>query len=950
VHTWFIQAIIKAGFTAYGLYVLYSPQISKSCWSSNPCEYYGQTTLQSACVRDATGETTLTPACQVVFPLAEEYLSCAITWSEYGAGWMVENYRGTNETTGDAYFDFPGVVDCSKDDSDIDSIKRYLNQRDVERYDVIIGKWPELYKPDNLYGFLYSFYVIEDAFARQPEKAQAWLEGGMTDDEERDVLLGDNFIADYMTAAVRYASGNTSATIEDTPWNRCMSPGCMELLSQNCTQWRIMAELPNVYQWRGLFETVMYVSVAVIVLTVLIFVLSFNAFPDYQSKEAWEGLLTGLARRLERYADYDQTWLAGVGGLLYGLFGGVDLDITDLLLGLYLVWLRQKWKRRERVVAELERRGVVFSVVSTPEWSSALVGFLIYPFGLDWRLGQWLFGGSWFFSGSFFSGRRLFGGSSSGVQGSPDKDDKDDKDDKSVPERFFSGRRGSLPGVQGSPDDDKTAEEATEAAGIEKRISRSPLDDEGEEKRRTSRTYMTLQHSMATIPSLSSERPESGTAGIRVEELQQSRAFLTPLALRRLEILGAPPESPLEELYLGKGRPADKVDAATLEMLAHYLPFARASYGLNRGAWKACTKYRWYDWGYRVGDPAYFERKNYEMLLEMMGVGVKDVLHASYDLGTHLKPYLVVMDGGFVGGDGHGEVRSHAGHGEGSHAGHGEGSHAKKIVVSIRGTVGAADLITDLLSQPVDDGSGTMYHVGMLSSARAIVTDMKAKGVWDDLVGNSRKGKVVLTGHSLGAGLAYLVAVELVRSGADRSRVACVAFNPPGGLSSESSSRLESHHSVIVNMDAISRMSITTMKRLVDDMMISLSRCNRPKLSIFFDGVLLGRYAESDWRGVFKPLEGLCAEERGVLHTYLERGKLTKKGRDEYVTPMYPPGKLVFLRRVMVKEKESWDAVWVDAEELMDEGLLVGMGMGRDHMLGTTAAALAAAISGGKGG
>jgi hypothetical protein len=51
----------------------------------------------------------------------------------------------------------------------------------------------------------------------------------------------------------------------------------------------------------------------------------------------------------------------------------------------------------------------------------------------------------------------------------------------------------------------------------------------------------------------------------------------------------------------------------------------------------------------------------------------------------------------------------------------------------------------------------------------------------------------------------------------------------------------------------------------------------------------------------------------------------------------------VFLRKLKdkkEKEKESWDAVWVDAEELMDEGLLVGMGMGRDHMLGTTVAAL----------
>ena len=245
------------------------------------------------------------------------------------------------------------------------------------------------------------------------------------------------------------------------------------------------------------------------------------------------------------------------------------------------------------------------------------------------------------------------------------------------------------------------------------------------------------------------------------------------------------------------------------------------------------------------------------MLLEMMGAAENDVLHASYDLGTHLKPYLIVADG-------------------------------NDIVVSIRGTVGAADLITDLLSQPIDDGTGVLYHVGMLSSARAVVTDMKNKGVWKDLMARCAQGtsKVVLTGHSLGAGLAYLVATELVKDGADKSRVSCFAFNPPGGLSSETSSKLDTHYSVIVNKDAISRMSITTMKRLVDDMMISLGRCNRPKLSIFFDGVLLGRYAESDWNGVFKPFEAMHSEERSVLFSYLEKGKLSAgKGGDnnEYV-------------------------------------------------------------------
>lgn len=382
--------------------------------------------------------------------------------------------------------------------------------------------------------------------------------------------------------------------------------------------------------------------------------------------------------------------------------------------------------------------------------------------------------------------------------------------------------------------------------------------------------YLTLRHTMARIPSFApdshdsaelavarGEREEMSEARAKVrqnpldtiEESKQERAFLTPLELRGLEFVGPTPDRPVEELYMvgsfnpdaetwarafrtiahsqsrsrspvplqGQIQSKDKVDAATLEMLRRYLPLARASYGLNRRAWKACTKYRWYHWGYQSKDPAYFEEKNFEMLVEMMGVDASDVLHASYDLGTNLKPYLVVR------------------YDDNENDKYNDAGDPSSVVVSIRGTVGTVDLITDLLSQPIDDGDGVYYHVGMLSSARAIVADMKDKGVWDDLLsrctasGSTSKStstsRVVLTGHSLGAGLAYLVAVELLKCGADPSRLACIAFNPPGGLSSETSSRLETHYSVIVNKDAISRMSITTMKRLVDDVMFSLARC-----------------------------------------------------------------------------------------------------------------------------
>ena len=40
---------------------------------------------------------------------------------------------------------------------------------------------------------------------------------------------------------------------------------------------------------------------------------------------------------------------------------------------------------------------------------------------------------------------------------------------------------------------------------------------------------------------------------------------------------------------------------------------------------------------------------------------------------------------------------------------------------------------------------------------------------------------------------------------------------------------------------------------------------------VFFDGVLLGRYVESDWTGLFKPFNALHSEEREVLYAYLKK-------------------------------------------------------------------------------
>lgn len=61
----------------------------------------------------------------------------------------------------------------------------------------------------------------------------------------------------------------------------------------------------------------------------------------------------------------------------------------------------------------------------------------------------------------------------------------------------------------------------------------------------------------------------------------------------------------------------------------------------------------------------------------------------------------------------------------------------------------------------------------------------------------------------------------------------CWAFNPPGGLLSWNLSQLSQRFctAVVVGKDVISRLSFTTAKRLVDEMVVSLARWAAAQLS-----------------------------------------------------------------------------------------------------------------------
>ena len=68
-------------------------------------------------------------------------------------------------------------------------------------------------------------------------------------------------------------------------------------------------------------------------------------------------------------------------------------------------------------------------------------------------------------------------------------------------------------------------------------------------------------------------------------------------------------------------------------------------------------------------------------------------------------------------------------------------------------------------------------------------------------------------------------------------------------------------------------------------------------------------------------------EALDVLQEYADLIKARSK-----MLEMIPPGQVILLRALKVNgERKSWDAVWVKAEELIREGILISPSMANDH-------------------
>jgi len=108
---------------------------------------------------------------------------------------------------------------------------------------------------------------------------------------------------------------------------------------------------------------------------------------------------------------------------------------------------------------------------------------------------------------------------------------------------------------------------------------------------------------------------------------------------------------------------------------------------------------------------------------------------------------------------------------------------------------------------------GFTAHEGMIKAARFVYTELMNESVLEDIARDYPGYRLIVTGHSLGAGTAVLLSFLLQQRFPD---VRCVAISPPGGLLNKQARAASEDFtlSVTLGQDIVGRISIESFKDL----------------------------------------------------------------------------------------------------------------------------------------
>ncbi|KAL3116174.1 hypothetical protein niasHT_002298 [Heterodera trifolii] len=278
----------------------------------------------------------------------------------------------------------------------------------------------------------------------------------------------------------------------------------------------------------------------------------------------------------------------------------------------------------------------------------------------------------------------------------------------------------------------------------------------------------------------------------------------------------------------------------------------------------------------------------------------------------------------------------------------------RAIVVTIRGSASFMDLITDLslsdelleCSVDVDsdpilrndkelDGRGEVrVHKGMLRGARYVYETLMSNHVLEDLVLECPGYSLVVCGHSLGGGIASLLALLLKAKYAD---VRCFAFGPPGPVISENGIADTEHNtlSIVLGDDVIPRMTTHSIHKLKQEIEREIVSTDRAKYEVLIKGFfklfiaypfeLHGRTAATDSDAV--STSNLCRTESSV--TALPPPPSAEQWKNGAgIRHLRPPGHLLHLT---CTDNKSVELCWIKHTALYE--IQLNASMIRDHWI-----------------
>ncbi|XP_029977264.1 sn1-specific diacylglycerol lipase beta [Sphaeramia orbicularis] len=366
-----------------------------------------------------------------------------------------------------------------------------------------------------------------------------------------------------------------------------------------------------------------------------------------------------------------------------------------------------------------------------------------------------------------------------------------------------------------------------------------------------------------------------------------------------------------------------------LEKAAHCMRFAAAAYGWPMYIYSnpltgpcklsgECCRSRAAEYDIVGGDHL---GCHFSSILHSTGLQYRDFIYVSFHNQIYEIPFFVALD------------------------------HKREaVLVAVRGTLSLRDVLTDLSAEcenlPIEGVSGACYaHKGMCQAAGYIYKKLVNDGILNQAFSIAPEYKLVITGHSLGAGTASLLAILLRNS---FPTLQCYSFSPPGGLLSKALADYSKDFvvSVVLGKDLVPRLSIPNMEDLKRRILKIVSNCNKPKYRILLQGCWYELFGgdpddfptEMDNRREEELSQPLLGEESLIIRHSSSYQSLASDDSPAHTAahlPLFLPGRILHITEDGPSRRSCFSQVRYRAEwssEMAFRSVLISPRMLADHM------------------